>query len=138
MTNNLKIKSGISKEELSSLNTYLKYIETNSIKSSRVLNEVLDECPRQLYEPVNIREKKEEQILDLAFIYHKDKIIGHIIQVFKKMKTDFGYRFSRILKESFSLEEIPDYLFTNYIEARMLGALETKVFDYEEKNTKQI
>lgn len=138
MTNNLKIKSGITKEEIPALNTYLKFIETSSIASSRLLGEMLDECPRELYEPVNIRSQKDEQMLDLAFIYDEEKIVGHLVHLFTKTKTEFGHRFGKVLKESFCLEEIPNHLITNYTENRMLGHLETKVFDYEEENKKQI
>ena len=138
MNNVLKIKSGITKENIHALNTYLNFIESSGVKNSRLLSQILDECPRQLYEPVNIRNQEDERILDLAFIYDNDKIIGHLVHTFIKSKTKFGYRFGKILQEEFYSEEVPDDLIIDYIENRMMGAIETKVFDYEEKNKKQI
>ena len=138
MNNVVKIKSGITKENIPALNTYLNFIESSGVKNSRLLSQILDECPRQLYEPVNIRKQEDEQILDLAFIYDNDKIIGHLVHTITKCKTKFGYRFGKVLQEDFCLEEVPDNLIIYYIENRMMGAIETKVFDYEEKNTKQI
>ena len=129
------IESGIKKEKLNMLNQYLLYIEEHGIRESKELSKIIDEFFQSLYEPRSI-EKEEKNIIDLAFIYDNNKIIGHYVHQIIVEQTIFGYKKKSHLLEEYALEPISEEYREQYILERLQGKLETRVVKNEKNNQK--
>lgn len=136
MINDYQIKSGINKEELKKLSLYLQTVEERDFASSILLNEIIENEPKKLFEPYKIDEDTVFPTQDLAFLYNNDEIIGHAVFELSREETSFGHKTSIKNLEKYSFVDISYDFYDEYIKKRLSG-YDRLDFNIDEKSHKK-
>lgn len=126
MINDYQIKSGINKQnkdELKALSIYLQSVEEKAPVSCMELNEVIENDPKALFEPQKIENSTTFPFVDVAFLYSENEIIGHFIQLFSREQTVVGHKTSVKIIEKYSLIDIQNNFYDDYVMKRLNGFL---------------